>query len=98
MIDVETLNGKTFAIDDPTLIDNLRLNIAGNHELTLLRSTRRSLIVVRRFAVQTAKTGRKTGVAVDKRRFRANVYPDLTSSDGFAEMNSSVAHCASAQK
>ena len=38
------------------------------------------------FAVQTAKKlGEEVGVAVDKRRFRANVYLDLTSSDGFAE-------------
>ncbi len=38
------------------------------------------------FAVQTArKLGDETGLAIDKRRFRANVYLDLTSSDGFAE-------------
>src|SRR6185503_1130096 len=29
MIDVETPDGKTFAIDDPALIDNLRANIEG---------------------------------------------------------------------
>jgi uncharacterized protein YcbX len=29
--------------------------------------------------------GDETGVAVDKRLFRANVYVDLTSCDGFAE-------------
>lgn len=88
MIDVETPDGKTFAIDDPALIDNLRLNIDGNHELTLLRSDKaitdcRPLSI---FAVQSArKLGEETGLAVDKRRFRANVYVDLTSSDGFAE-------------
>ena len=31
------------------------------------------------------KLGEETGVAVDKRRFRANIFVDLTSSDGFAE-------------
>ncbi len=88
MIDVETPDGKTFAINDPALIDNLRLNTDGNHELTLLRSDKaitdcRPLSI---FAVQTAeKLGEETGVAVDKRRFRANVYVDLTSSEGFAE-------------
>src|SRR5437773_7622657 len=88
MVDVETPNGKTFAIDDPALIDNLRLNIEGNHELTLLRSDRaltdcRPLSI---FAVQTAKRlGEESGIAVDKRRFRANVYVDLTASHGFAE-------------
>src|SRR5664279_341966 len=88
MLDVETPDGKTFAIDDPALIDNMRLGIDGNHELTLLRSDKamtdcRPLSI---FAVQTAKKlGEETGVAVDKRRFRANVYVDLISSEGFAE-------------
>jgi hypothetical protein len=88
MVDVETPDGKTFAINNPALIDNLRLNTDGNHELTLLRSEKaltdcRPLSI---FAVQTAKKlGEETGVAVDKRRFRANVYVDLTNADGFAE-------------
>jgi uncharacterized protein len=88
MIDVETPDGKIFAIDDPALIENLRSNIDGNHELTLLRSDKamtdcRPLSI---FSVQTAeKLGEETGVGVDKRRFRANVYVDLRSSDGFAE-------------
>jgi MOSC domain-containing protein len=88
MIDVDTPDGKTFAIDDPALIDNLRTDIDEKHELTLLRSDKaitdcRPLSI---FAVQTARTlGEETGVAVDKRRFRANIYIDLISSDGFAE-------------
>ncbi len=88
MIDVETPDGKTFVIDDPGLIDHLRANIDPKHQLTLLRSDKamtdcRPLSI---FAVQTSKKlGEETGVAVDKRRFRANVYVDLTSSEGFAE-------------
>ena len=88
MIDVETPDGKTFAIDDSGLIEHLRANSDEKHDLTLLRSDKaitdcRPLSI---FAVQTArKLGEETGVAVDKRRFRANVYVDLTSSDGFAE-------------
>jgi uncharacterized protein YcbX len=88
MIDVETPDGKTIAIDDPALIDNLRANIDGKHELKLLRSDKaitdcRPLSV---FAVQSAKKlGEETGTNVDKRRFRANVYVDLTNTDGFAE-------------
>jgi uncharacterized protein YcbX len=88
MIDVETPDGKTFAIDDPALIDSLRVNIDQKHELTLLRSDKAitDCRPVSIFAVQTAKKlGDETGLAVDKRRFRANVYLDLTSSDGFAE-------------
>ena len=88
MIDVETPDGKTLAIDDPALIDNLRAGIAEKHELTLLRSDKaitdcRPLSI---FAVQSAKKlGEETGIAVDKRRVRANIYLDLTSSEGFAE-------------
>jgi uncharacterized protein YcbX len=88
MIEVETPDGKAFSIDDPALIENLRAGLDGKHELTLLRSDRaitdcRPLSI---FAVQTAeKLAKETDVAVDKRRFRANVYVDLTSSEGFAE-------------
>ena len=59
-----------------------------NHQISLLRSERaltdcRPLSI---FAVQTArKIGEEAGLTVDKRRFRANVYLDLPSSDGFAE-------------
>ena len=88
MVDVETPDGKTFAIDDPALIETLRGGLEDKHQLTLLRSDRamtdcRPLSI---FAVQTARRlGEETGVAVDKRRFRSNIYVDLTTSDGFAE-------------
>jgi uncharacterized protein len=88
MIEVETPDGKTIAIDDQALIDNLRADIDGKHELKLLRSDKaitdcRPLSI---FAVQSAKKlGEETGTNVDKRRFRANVYLDLTNADGFAE-------------
>ena len=88
MVDVETPDGETLAIDNPAAIDMLRADIDDKHQLTLLRSDRamtdcRPISI---FAVQSArKLGEETGIAVDKRRFRANVYLDLTSSDGFAE-------------
>jgi uncharacterized protein YcbX len=88
MVDVETPDGKTLAIDNPALIDMLRAGIDEKHQLTLLRSDKamtdcRPLSL---FAVQSAKKlGEETGITVDKRRFRANVYLDLTSSEGFAE-------------
>ena len=88
MVDVETPDGKTLAIDNPALIDMLRAGIDEKHQLILLRSDRamtdcRPLSL---FAVQSAiKLGEETGITVDKRRFRANVYLDLTSSEGFAE-------------
>jgi len=88
MVDVETPDGKTFAIDDPALIDNLRANIDQKHELKLLGSDKAitDCSPLSILAVQTArKLADETGVAVDKRRFRANVYVDLTNADGFAE-------------
>ncbi len=88
MIDVETPDGKTFAIDDPALIDHLRLNIDQKHELKLLRSDKAMTDCrpVSIFSLQTTKQlDEETGVEVDKRRFRANVYVDLISSAGFAE-------------
>jgi hypothetical protein len=88
MVDIETPDGKTFAINDPALIDHLRTNIDEKHQLTLLRSDKamtdcRPLSI---FAVQSAKKlGEETGTNVDKRRFRANVYLDLNFSRGFVE-------------
>ena len=88
MVDVDTPDGETIAIDNPALIDMLRAGIDEKHQVTLLRSDRamtdcRPLSL---FAVQSArKLGEEIGTIVDKRRFRANVYLDLTSSDGFAE-------------
>ena len=88
MVDVETPDEKFFAIEDPALIEHLRLNAHGNHELTLLRSDKAmtDCYPLSMFAVATAeKLGEETGVAVDKRRFRANVYLHLTNGEGFAE-------------
>ena len=88
MIDVEAPDGQTFAIDDPALIETLRAGLDGEPQLTLLRSDKamtdcRPLSI---FAVQTAqKLGEETSLAVDQRRFRANVYLDLESGEGFGE-------------
>ncbi|MBA3883777.1 MAG: MOSC domain-containing protein [Chthoniobacterales bacterium] len=88
MVDVETPNGKPFAIDDPALIDNLRADVDGKHVLKLLRSDKaitdcRPFSI---FSVQSAKKlGEETAIGVDKRRFRANVYVDLASGNGFGE-------------
>ena len=88
MVDVDTPAGDSVAIDDPALVNRLREGIDDKHQLTLLRSERamtdcRPISI---FAVQTAKKlADETGIAVDKRRFRANVYIDLKGTDGFAE-------------
>jgi len=88
MIDVETPNGKTLGIDDPDLMDMLRTDIDQKHQLTLMRSERAltDCRPVSVFSLQSARQlAEETGVPIDKRRFRANVYMDLTSGGGFAE-------------
>jgi uncharacterized protein YcbX len=88
MVDVETPGGRTLAIADPALIDMLRTDIDQKHQLTLMRSERAMTDCrpVSIFSLQSARQlGEETGTALDKRRFRANVYVDLTSAQGFAE-------------
>jgi hypothetical protein len=86
MIDVETPDGKTIAIDDPSLIDHLLTNIDKKHQLTLRRSDKAltDCYPLSIFGVQSArKLGEETGMSVDQRRFRANIYLDLA--EGFVE-------------
>jgi uncharacterized protein YcbX len=88
MVDVETPDGRTVAIDDPGLIDLLRADIDQKHRLTLMRSERAMTDCrpVSIFSLQSARQlGEETGTPIDKRRFRANVYVDLTSGEGFGE-------------
>jgi uncharacterized protein YcbX len=88
MVDVETPDGGTLAIDDPALIDMLRTDIDQKHQLTLMRSERAMTDCrpVSIFSLQSARQlGEEIGTPIDKRRFRANVYVDLTSAQGFAE-------------
>jgi hypothetical protein len=88
MVDVEAPDGRTLAIDDPALIDMLRVDIDEKHQLTLMRSERAltDCRPVSIFSLQSARQlGEETGTSMDKRRFRANVYVDLTSAEGFAE-------------
>jgi len=88
MVDVETPSGETLAIDNPALIDTLRNGIDQKHQLTLMRSERAltDCRPVSIFSLQSARQlAEETGTLVDKRRFRANIYVDLTPAEGFAE-------------
>ncbi|HJW37373.1 MAG TPA: MOSC N-terminal beta barrel domain-containing protein, partial [Candidatus Udaeobacter sp.] len=88
MVDVETPDGRTLAIDDPALMTMVRANIDEKHQLTLMRSER-AMTDCRPFSMFSLQSARQlaeeTGTPMDKRRFRANVYVDLTSAQGFAE-------------
>jgi uncharacterized protein YcbX len=88
VVDVETPDGQTLAIDDPALIEMLRADIDQKHQVTLMQSQRAMTDCrpVSIFSLQSAQQlAEETGTQVDKRRFRANVYVDLTASKGFAE-------------
>ena len=88
MVDIDTPEGKTLAIDDPALMEILKTGVDEKHELTLMRSQRamtdcRPLSI---FSLQSARQlSKETQISIDKRRFRANVYIDFASGNGFAE-------------
>jgi uncharacterized protein YcbX len=88
VVDVETPDGETLAIDDPALIEMLRPDIDQKHEVTLMQS-QRAMTDCRPVSILSLQSAQQlaeeTGAPVDKRRFRANVYVDLTSPKGFAE-------------
>jgi uncharacterized protein YcbX len=88
IVDVETPDGQTVAIDDPALIDMVRADVDEKHQITLMQSQRAMTDCrpVSLFSVQSAQQlAKETDTKADKRRFRANVYVDLASPEGFAE-------------
>ena len=87
-MEVETPSGEVLAVDDPALIGRLAAQLRAGHILTPLRSERAMTDCrpVSLFSIQTVRQlGDELGMALDKRRFRANVYLDLGSAPGFAE-------------
>ena len=88
MADVVTPDGSVLSIDDERLIDRLREGQREGLELSLLRSAR-ALTDCRPMSLVSTATveqlGLELGTALDKRRFRANVFMNLDSATGFAE-------------
>lgn len=87
-LDVVTPDGTIFAIDDPALYELLVADLRGENQLTLVRSNR-ALTDCRPVSIVSLQTmrqlGEEMGAALDPRRFRANLYLDLTVDGGFAE-------------
>jgi uncharacterized protein YcbX len=87
-VDVQTPSGEVLSIDAPALVSSLSNGLDSIHALSLLRS-HRSFTDCRPdsiFSLQTVRQiGEKVGMTLDKRRFRANVYADLTPMAGFDE-------------
>ena len=87
-LDVLTPSGAVVAIDDPALLEMLGEGLRGENHLTLVRSDRAltDCRPVSLISLQTVRqVERELGSPVDKRRFRANIYLDLASDEGFAE-------------
>ncbi len=90
VLDVVAPSGETLAIDDPKLIEMLGAGISEKNHLSLARSDR-ALTDCRPVSLISLQTVRQieseTGVLLDKRRFRANVYFNFAAADdgGFAE-------------
>jgi uncharacterized protein YcbX len=88
MLDVITPSGAVVAVDDPALIEMLSEGLRGENHLTLVRSDRAltDCRPVSMISLQTVKQiEEELGIPLDQRRFRANIYLNLTSDDGFAE-------------
>jgi len=87
-LEIETPSGAVLAVDDPALIRMLGERIRAGHALTLLRSERAMTDCrpISLFSLQTGQLlGEEIGSALDKRRFRANIYMNLDDAPGFAE-------------
>jgi uncharacterized protein YcbX len=86
-IEVVTPQGGVVSIDDPELIEMLGEGLRGEHRLALVRSDR-AMTDCRPVSLISLQTVRQieeeVGIAVDKRRFRANIYLDLAAG-GFGE-------------
>jgi len=87
-LDVVTPSDEIISIDNPALIKLLGAGIGEKNQLTLVRSDRAltdcrpvSLISLQTVGQIEAELGRP----VDKRRFRSNIYLDLSSEHGFSE-------------
>lgn len=88
IVDVVTPSGAVVAVDDPALLEILSEGLRGENHLTLVRSDR-ALTDCRPVSLISLQTIRQVkaelGIPLDKRRFRANVYFNLASDNGFAE-------------
>lgn len=85
-VDVRTPSGATLAVDDGELMG--MLNEGVGEELTLVRSDRAMTDCrpVSMISIQTIdQIGAELGNGLDHRRFRANIYLDSGSGEGFGE-------------
>jgi uncharacterized protein YcbX len=87
-LDVVTPSGAVVSVDDPALLEMLGDGLRGETRLTLVRSDRAltDCRPVSLISLQTIKQiEEESGAPLDKRRFRANIYLNLITEEGFAE-------------
>ncbi len=88
VVDVTLPSGEAFVVTDPALIERLAGKGADASELTLIRSDRaltdcRPLSLISHHTIK--QIGDEIGFALDKHRFRANIFAELASGKGFGE-------------
>ncbi|AXC14865.1 MOSC domain containing protein [Acidisarcina polymorpha] len=87
-LEIETTAGERLPIEDPRLAELLREGVAERHLLRLIQSEI-ALVDSRPISLFSLQTVRQlsveTGMELDKRRFRANIYADLSGAKGFVE-------------
>jgi len=89
-LDVITPSGGVLPVDDPALLESLAGGLRGEHSLSLIRSDRAltDCRPVSLISLQSIRQiGEEVGLTLDKLRFRANIYLDLTAGEGFGEDN-----------
>src|SRR5436190_12569519 len=87
-LDVVTPSGRRLPVDDPAVLKLLAEGLDGEHSLSVIRSDR-ALTDCRPVSVISLQSirqiGDELGATLDKLRFRANIYLDLTTGQGFGE-------------
>jgi uncharacterized protein YcbX len=87
-VEVATPTGQVLAVDDPALLAMLAGGAAKSSGLSLARSDR-AMTDCRPISLISLQTigqiGEEIGAVLDKRRFRANIYAELSSATGFSE-------------
>jgi hypothetical protein len=88
ILDIVTPSGEILSVGDPAFIKLLGEGISVKNQLTLVRSDR-ALTDCRPVSLISLQTIRQIeselSLPMDKRRFRANIYFNFVSDDGFAE-------------
>ena len=87
-LDVTSASGKVFSINDPLLLEMFSEGLRGEHNLSVVRSDR-ALTDCRPVSLISLQTIRQieteSDITLDKRRFRANIYFNLNTDEGFGE-------------